>query len=120
MGDTLQAPLAGKTYPVAAVPAIGRIVHYRLSAQDAAAINQARHRAKTLAHAGALQPGLQAHDGNLVRSGDTFPMIITAVWGQGPEAPVNGQVFLDGTDQYWACTRSIGEGPGTWSWPSRA
>ena len=119
MAAEWQEPLAGVRYPAEQVPTIGRVVHYRLSEADAEAINQTRSRAKALARVGALLPGLQAHDGNPVRAGDPFPMIIVAVWGSGRDAPVNGQVLLDGPDQFWACTRSLGDGPGTWSWPPR-
>ena len=88
------------------IPSIGRIVCYRLSADDVAQINRRR-------------PTFQAYIGNSVAEGDTFPMLITRVWGSTAESAVNGQVFLDGTDVFWATSVVVGEGPRTFSWPSR-
>lgn len=117
------------------IPTIGRIVHYRLSADDATQINRRRTTGARIAERmqNAIPPdvgrntepifgwpaGAQAHIGNEVKEGDTFPMMITRVWGDTPESAVNGQVFLDGTDVFWATSVSVGEGPRTFSWPSR-
>ncbi len=116
------------------IPTIGRIVHYRVNAQDAAEINRrrtSRHeiarrmKASTAAVEGgapaivAWPAGAQAHIGNEAKEGQTFPMLIVAVWGDQPSSCVNGQVFLDGTDVLWALSVSVGDGPHSWSWPTR-
>lgn len=106
-------------------PSIGRIVHYRLSAQDAEAI--ARRRTSGVSIAGRIKEekwplGAQAHIGNPVAEGQTLPLVICRVWpdeyGPGVHG-VNGQVLLDGNDQLWVTSAREGEGPGTWSWPPR-
>lgn len=63
--------------------------------------------------------GAQAHIGNVANEGDAFPMLITKSWGDNPSSAVNGQVFLDGNDVLWATSVCVGEGPRTFSWPSR-
>jgi len=63
--------------------------------------------------------GAQGHIGNTVKEGDVFPMMIVAVWGQEFTSLVNGQVFLDGNDVYWALSVSCGEGPRHFKWPIR-
>jgi len=109
-------------------PTIGRIVHYKLSAQDAEAINRRREDAvRTLNPApgiGRSADGDQVHVGNRVSEGDVFPMMITRVWGldldaQAPTAErlVNGQVFLDGNDVYWATSVHEGDGVRHYRWP---
>ena len=80
-------------------PTIGRFVHYTLTEQDAAAVNQ------------------PFRAGNRASTGDVYPMLICRVWGDTPESSVNGQVFLDGADTLWVTSRSVGEGPGHWVWP---
>lgn len=79
-------------------PTIGRIVHYMLSALDAAAINSGAGRK------------------NQANEGDVYPAMIVRVWGEGGSS-VQLQVFYDGAGSYWATSRSEGEGPGTWAWP---
>ena len=120
------------------IPSIGRIVHYRLSADDATQINRRRTTGKSIAdrmkleldrlnherdegvQAFAWPAGAQAHIGNEVTEGDTFPMLIVRVWGPSAESAVNGQVFLDSNDVFWATSRTVGDQPGTFSWPVRA
>ncbi len=115
------------------VPSIGPIVHYRLSADDAAQVMRRRttsgsiaDRIGILVHTTGDEKltgwplGAQAHIGNEVKEGDTFPMLIVRCWGDTPSASVNGQVFLDGNDVLWATSVSVGEGPHTWSWPGRS
>ncbi len=63
--------------------------------------------------------GAQAHIGNEAKPGQVFPMLIVQVWGPSPTSAVNGQVFLDGNDVFWALSVSVGEGPHSWSWPPR-
>jgi hypothetical protein len=91
-------------------PSIGQIVHYTLTEYDAAAINKRREDAKA---AGAVT---QFHVGNHATAGDVCPAMIVATFG-GPAA--NLQVVLDGTDTYWATSRTEGTAPGTWAWPAR-
>jgi hypothetical protein len=91
-------------------PTIGRIVHYTLTEADAAAINKRREDAKAT---GAVT---QFHVGNHAAPGDVCPAMIVATFG-GPAA--NLQVVLDGTDTYWATSRTEGDGPGYWTWPPR-
>lgn len=85
-------------------PTIGRIVQYTLSEHDAAQIYDARHG--------------NGHRGNEARAGDVYPMVITRVWGPGPGAAVNGQVFLDGNDLLWVTSATEGAGPRHFRWPS--
>jgi hypothetical protein len=123
------------------IPSIGRIVHYRLSADDAAQINRRRtnahsiaarllwgpngkHTDAVMAHSddGSLRAwpaGAQAHIGNEAHEGDTLPMLIVKCWGDTSTSSVNGQVFLDGNDVLWATSVAVGEGPRSWSWPTR-
>lgn len=116
------------------IPTIGRIVHYRLSAQDVEEITRRRTTRKSIADrmkrsvasssdtdiVFGWPAGAQAHIGNEVTEGAVFPMLIVAVWGPAATSSVNGQVFLDGCDVFWALSRSVGDQPGTWSWPTRA
>ena len=110
------------------VPSIGRIVHYRLSAQDAEQILRRRTTGASIAERmkygddpqlKAWPAGAQAHIGNDVKEGDVFPMMITRTWGDTASAAVNGQVFLDSNDVFWATSRTVGDQPGTFSWPTR-
>ena len=120
------------------IPTIGRIVHYRLSAQDAAEVTRRRTTGKSIADrmktslptgAATLEAGVdkivawpagaQAHIGNDVHEGDVFPMLIVRTWGSTATSAVNGQVFLDGNDVFWATSRTVGDQPGTFSWPTR-
>jgi hypothetical protein len=107
---------------VAQIPSIGRIVQYSLAVSDAEQIMRRRTNSVSIADRikGAVWPvGAQAHIGNPVAEGDTFPMLITRVWGPNEDSLVNGQVFLDGNDVFWVMSVKVGEGPGTFSWPAR-
>lgn len=122
-------------------PTIGRIVLYKLGEQDASEINRRRttgadisKRIKqevavmerhdggvgvTMTGSAPVWPlGAQAHIGNSVSAGDVFPMLICRICGETPESAVNGQVFLDGNDTYWATSRVCGDNLGNWSWPT--
>lgn len=108
------------------IPTIGRLVIYTLTADDATQINRRRTTGKAIADRiangaqGAQWPiGAQAHIGNNVAAGDTFPMLIVRVWGTSETSAVNGQVFLDSNDVFWATSRTVGDQPGTWAWPAR-
>jgi len=50
--------------------------------------------------------GAQAHIGNAARAGDVCPMLIVRVWGNDDVSAVQGQVFLDGNDTFWATSRT--------------
>ncbi len=107
------------------IPTIGRIVLYTLTDRDADAINRRRTTGKAIADRMATEPpawpaGAQAHIGNTVSQGDTFPMIITRTWGSDEHSAVQGTVFLDGNDTFWATSRVVGEHAGMYRWPSRA
>lgn len=116
------------------IPTIGRIVHYRLSEDDAAMINRRRTTGHSIMERMKIQisdkecmtpllawpTGAQAHIGNDAKEGDIFPMLITRVWGDTPTCAVNGQAYLDGNDVLWVTSACVGEGPRTFSWPTRA
>lgn len=96
-------------------PTIGRTVVYSLSADDVAKINAARQKARKDHEA--LDPALQAHDGQWEEEpGAIVPMIVTRVW---TDTMVNGQAILDGNDSLWVTSVEQGDGPGQWSWPVR-
>lgn len=107
------------------IPTIGRIVHYTLTTEDADQISRRRTTGTSITermHVAASRPwpvGAQAHIGNDASEGEVYPMMITRVWGSEEESSVNGQVFLDGNDVLWKTSVSVGEGPGTFSWPTR-
>jgi hypothetical protein len=104
-------------------PSIGRIVHYTLSEQDAAAINKRRKDAQNLNAAGVTlasqELGAQVHFGNQANADDIYPMVITRVFGDQPTSAVNGQVLLDGNDTFWATSVSLGDGGQHFAWPAR-
>jgi hypothetical protein len=99
------------------IPTIGRIVIYTLSADDAATIN--KRRADARAHMDAHRSnsnGVMVHVGNEAREGQEYPMLIVATRGGQPDSYVNGTVQLDGSDTFWATSRKVGTGPGTYHW----
>ena len=101
-------------------PSIGRIVHYRLTEQDAEEINRRRTTSNSIAvrMKAALWPeGAQAHIGNEAHAGEVYPAIIVRVWGGDC---INGQAFLDGNDSFWMLSRQRGTEPGDWDWPPRS
>jgi len=107
------------------VPTLGRVVQYRLSADDAEQINRRRTNGHKIRERMELDPpqwpaGAQAHIGNEAKEGQAVPMLIVAVWGDTPTSAVNGQAFLDGNDVLWVTSVAVGEGPRTYSWPTRS
>lgn len=107
------------------MPTIGRIVHYRLTAEDAAEIDRRRTTRGSIAERMADESwrhwpeGAQAHLGNPVSEGQVCPAIIVAVWS---DTCVNLRVMLDGTDEFWALSRNPIDMdgldiPGRWFWP---
>lgn len=88
---------------------IGRIVHYRLSAEDVSNINVQRAELTSRPR------------GNAVREGDVYPATVVRVNSTDSSTDsVNLQVHLDGPDTYWATSRSEHEEEsGRWFWPPR-
>ena len=104
------------------IPTIGRIIHYRITDQDAEQINRRRTTGTSIASriACAEWPvGVQAHIGNQVTVGDVFPAMIVRVWGHTEGSACQLQVFLDGNDSYWATSRQEGDLNGQWFVPPR-
>lgn len=100
-------------------PTIGRIVHYKLSAYDAEAINRRRN---DFVASTRTRTGWQAHYGNSATAGDVYPALIVRVFDDAEDGTgtSNLQVSLDGNDTYWATSRKTGDEPGTWAWPARS
>ena len=90
----------------------GRIVHFMLSAQDAAEINKKRAQVDW---SNVPQNGTQMHVGNHVEAGEHIPMIIVKVWNK-ELGYVNGKLFLDGNDDFWVTSVSPGNEPHSWHW----
>lgn len=121
----------------------GDRVIYALSGPDALAINRRRTNGPSIAarmkirvrgeheaHQGTLPvpviygwpEGAQAHIGNTVREGQTFPGVVVEDWSRPGETndPARGdipcvanlQVWLDGTDTLWVTSVEEGDGPG--------
>ncbi len=104
-------------------PYIGQPVVYTLSKADADWINRRREDTKAFlasvrnAQAMPGQPGRDGHFlhvGSPVAEGYRLPAVVSAVYDP---VTVNVRVELDGQDTYWATTRRMGTGPGTWSPP---
>lgn len=115
---------------------VGRLVHYRLSAQDVSRINHARLVARG---APLTDQGGRKHvvrEGNTPQVGDLVPLLVVRAWpgeyrldssvsGDGGETwyfpksttGVNGQAFLDGNDTLWVTSAPHGDQPGSWEWP---
>jgi hypothetical protein len=99
------------------VPTKGRIVWYVLSADDAAAINKQRKDAfEHLAYHRSNAIGVMVHFGNEAKEGAIYPAMVVETWGDKPDSYVNLKVELDGSDSFWATSRKVGEGPGTYHW----
>jgi hypothetical protein len=93
------------------IPSIGRIVHYTLTASDAAGINIRR-----------IHPVAEGlFHGNTAHAGDVYPMMITRVWSAEPDEDtvVQGQVFLDGNDTLWVTSVAQGHEERQWFEPVR-
>ena len=86
------------------IPSIGRIVCYRLSAEDVVAIKGNR----------TVRP-----TGNVVNEGEVYPAMIVRTWGNTEGSRCQLQVFLDGADTFWATSRHEGSENGTWYPPLR-
>jgi len=99
-------------------PTVGRIVYYKLSAQDVEAISRRREDYRNNNKEN-WPMGAQAHIGNPAREGVIVPMIVTAVWpgeyGEGSFG-LNGQALLDGNDVLWITSAKQGSNNGQWDW----
>jgi hypothetical protein len=122
-------------------PSVGRIVHFRLTAEQAEQVNRRRvisdHAGVLDAAGNRLWPnGAMRHVGNSVGEGSVVPLIVTAVWPKEFEggwlsehAPgtkyqsafgINGQALLDGNDSLWVTSAPQHETlPGCWFWPPK-
>lgn len=122
-------------------PAVGRIVHFRLTADQAEQINRRRvdhdHAGTLDANGVRLWPdGAVRHVGNGVGEGSVVPLIVTQVWPDEYKAGhlahhepgtkyesaygVNGQAILDGNDSLWVCSApQHATLPGCWFWPPK-
>lgn len=103
---------------------LGQTVFYQLTGDDAVRIGERRKRMFVTKQPGAgdkkeddeLQEGInRVYEGNDVKAGDVFPMVIVKVWGDSDTSAVNGRVLLDGTDVFWASSVLQGAEPRTWS-----
>ncbi|MFF9312139.1 hypothetical protein ACF1BS_14635 [Streptomyces sp. NPDC014748] len=99
--------------PAPAVPEIGDIVLYRLTAGDVAHINPWR---KDFHQNGSAdsRTGFIGHIGNSVAVGDVFPAVVVRVHAEST-VTCNLRVLLDGSDTWWATSRAEGDEPGRWS-----
>lgn len=88
-------------------PAVGRIVHYRLSEDDHVRIIRTVNRPLTDGSSPLLNP---------TRPGDVLPAVVVRVW---EDHSVNARVLLDGEVTLWVTGKHQGDGPGTWHWPER-
>ena len=83
-------------------PSVGRILHYRLTASDAEAINRRRTthtsiRERLQAEPPAWPAGAQAHMGNPAEEGQVLPLVVVRVWSEDTGC-LNGPVLLDGNE----------------------
>lgn len=91
-------------------PTACRWLLYKLTAEDAEAVNARRHNAnKSMATV--------VHVGNDHHVGEHLPMLVVRTWEH--DQSFNGQVFLDGNDSLWKTSIKLGDVPGTAHWPPR-
>lgn len=86
-------------------PSVGRIVHYTLGEGDVNLIANQR-----------LASGVKTCNAALL--GHVYPAVVVRVFDPSVST-ANLQVLLDGTDSYWATSRTEGDGAGHWAWPPR-
>jgi hypothetical protein len=99
------------------IPTKGRIVWYVLSKDDAEKINKRRRDAtQHMAVHRNNSNGVMVHVGNEAHEGAIYPAMVVETWGHKPDSRVNLKVELDGSDNFWATSRIVGEGPGTYHW----
>lgn len=99
------------------VPTLGRIVYYRLAQWNVEEINRRREDAtREMDYHRWKKNGVMLHVGNEVKAGQIVPATIVAVWGDTPESAVNLKLFLDGSDEYWVSSTSVGDQDGRYHW----
>lgn len=95
---------------------LGESVVYRLTAEDAIQINRRRTTGAYIAERtrdGRWPEGAQAHIGSHVTEGLDFPMIVVRFRDAGDGSfIVNGQVLLDGSDNFWVKNSTEGAASG--------
>lgn len=88
-------------------PTVGRIVHYRMSTEDAERVRTQLKADNPLALLGQYE---------LPVAGQAYAAVVTAA----ADSPVvNLRVFLDGPFEFFAPSRAEGATPGTWCWMPR-
>lgn len=108
-------------------PTVGRIVLYKLTAEDAEHINSSRttHRDVVLRREKNTRDvvhwpfGAQAHIGNLHSEGMLLPAIVVNASPSTEPGVINLQVFLDGNDVMWITRVTEGNQDGQYRWPDR-
>ena len=99
------------------IPTLGRIVYYKLPNYQAEEINRRRQHANACVDYHRWKKnGTMVHAGNSVQEGQIVPAMIVAVWGDTPTAAVNLKLFLDGSDDFWVTSTSVGDAPGKYHW----
>lgn len=101
--------------------AIGRQIHYTLTAADVRAIESRRDRTTVAGDKERLPRGAQGHKGNPVYEGQVVFGFITAVWAANL---VNARVLLDGNDDHWLLSIEIADRPEPgkahwWDWEAQ-
>jgi len=104
-------------------PTIGRLVHYKLTEGDAEQVNRRRADFQAFmrerhTRPGTVDTGHVAHVGNHARAGEVYPAVVVRVLDPVSYPGVNLQVHLDGNDTLWAASRTEGDEPGQWRWPT--
>lgn len=90
-------------------PTVGRVVQYSLTRTDVLRVTGRRQ----------YSSGHPVEfEGNVVHTGEVYPMVIVRVWGDEPTSAVNGQVLLDGNDATWVTSVTQGDGEGHWWYPA--
>jgi hypothetical protein len=91
------------------VPTLGRIVYFCLAQYQAEEINRRRADARReMDYHRWKKNGAMVHVGNAVEAGQVVPAMVVAVWGNTPESAVNLKLMLDGSDDYWVTSTSVG------------
>ena len=90
------------------VPFLGRIV-WSYARRLAEQINKRRaDAARELDYHRWKKNGAMINVGNPVDAGQIVPARIVAVWGDTPESAVDLKCFLDGRDDYWVTSTTVG------------
>ena len=91
------------------VPSLGRIAWFYARRYQAEQINKRRaDAARELDYHRWKKNGAMINVGNPVDAGQIVPARIVAVWGDTPESAVDLKCFLDGRDDYWVTSTTVG------------